>query len=68
MICFPFGDPPAHLTPEESVSSFSLVLRKAQPSGVVFAPEGQAVGPSGVGPPAQDLPPGLRWEEVGAEP
>ena len=43
------------------------MLRKAQPSGVVFAPEGQAAGPSGVGPPAQDLPLGLRWEEMGAE-
>lgn len=67
VICFPFGDPPAHLISEESVSSFSLGLRKAQPSGVVCAPEGQTAGPTGVGPPAQNLPSGLRWEETGAK-
>lgn len=67
VICFPFGDTPAHLISEESVSSISLELSKAHLSGVVCAPEGQTAGPSGVGPPAQNLPSGLRWEEMGAE-
>ena len=44
VISFPFGDPLAHLIPEESVNSVGLVLRKAHPSGVC-ALEAQEWGP-----------------------
>lgn len=68
VISFPFGDPLAHLIPEESVNSVSLVLRKAHPSGVVCVHGKHRNGdPSGLGPAAQTLPLGLRQEEMGDE-